>query len=114
MLTTSPSADNLLKASAGHKILTSQLFPPSTLLAQNGPKTLGQSLSMSSLLSVESDSSAPPPVAPPRSAQLNTGEVLQPYQPLHSTGHGGGMVVPATVPSQVHSIQHSPSRGPSR
>jgi len=70
----------------------------SNLHSHSGPKSLGQSLSMGSLLSVESDSSAPPPVAPPRSAQLNTGEVLQPYQPMLSAAH--------------HSLHGSPGRPP--
>jgi len=69
LLTPSPSTD-----SSRFKINHHQMS------SLHAPGTLGQSLSVTSLLSVESDSSAPAPVAPPRSAQLNTGEVLQPYQ----------------------------------
>lgn len=84
VLNASPSADSLLKAAAARQQMLTSVSPVSVspLKVQNG--ALGQSLSMTSLLSIESDSSAPPPVAPPRSAQLNTGEVLQAYLPLQA------------------------------
>lgn len=60
------------------------------------PRTMGPSLSVSSLMSVESDSSAPAPVAPPRSAQLNTGEVLQPYANARLNPAGASLKMPAS------------------
>lgn len=119
ILSPSESADSLMKAAAARKLLNPALSPVHGQMAQ---KTLGQSLSVTSLLSVESDSSAPPPVAPPRSAQLNTGEVLQPYAPTHLQASGSSLAMPPTVASQVQSIQQSmqhqhggpsqPRRGP--
>jgi len=112
-LSPSVSADALMKAAAQRKLLNPTLSP----IPQN---KLGQSLSVTSLLSVESDTSAPPPVAPPRSAQLNTGEVLQPYAPTHLQATGSSLGMPPTIASQVHSVQQpmyqnspaQPRRGP--
>jgi len=110
MLTPSPSAELLrvAQAASGRKG-----FGPQMTTVQNVqyvpltvPRTMGPSLSVSSLMSVESDSSAPPPVAPPRSAQLNTGEVLQPYANARLNATGGSLKMPA---SQLG--MHEVSRG---
>lgn len=100
-LSPSPSADSFMKAAAARKLHNPQLLPSPEAI----PKTLGQSGSASSLLSVESDSSAPPPVAPPRSAQLNTGEVLQPYSASHCSSGAVGMT--GMTASQAQTIQQS-------
>lgn len=110
-LALSPSADNLHKASMGRPLLGSPGPALSSFNAQNGVKSLGQSISMTSLLSVESDSSAPAPVAPPRSAHFNTGEVLQ---PVHIAAAGAGMQVrPAQTASNRGPIMQPPQRSPS-
>lgn len=108
----SESGNSLMRAAAGQKMGHPHISPG---LHGGVPRNLGQSASATSLLSVESDSSAPAPVAPPRSAQLNTGEVLQPYAPSQLQATGSSLMVPPTVASQVQSVQQGPSqprRGP--
>jgi len=99
ILSPAVSADSLMKAAAARNAHNPQLSSSPEM----PPKTLGQSLSATSLLSVESDSSAPPPVAPPRSAQLNTGEVLQPT----SYSSSGSVGMTQMSASQVQTIQQS-------
>lgn len=112
-VTPAPSANSFQMPQGAAGRMLSVHNPQLSPSPEMPPKTLGQSLSATSLLSVESDSSAPPPVAPPRSAQLNTGEVLQPTS--HCSSDSAGMT--SKVASQVQTIQQSKQRqhsGPSQ
>lgn len=63
-------------------------------------KSLGQSASVSSLLTVASDTSGPPAMAPPSSAALNTGEVLHPYSTMQVQSDAGQYHHGAGTPSR--------------
>lgn len=95
-LSPAPSAGSL-HGSPSQKALGSQTVG---LAPSASAKSLGASLSMSSLLTVASDTSGPPAVAPPRSATLNTGEVLT-AQPLpHAVA--AAIAAQAAVQAQPH------------
>jgi len=109
-LSPSPSSDSLLKAAAIRKM--NQMNPQLRGSPVHAQGTLGQSLSVASLLSVDSDSSAPPPVAPPRSAQLHTGEVLRPNQfvQVQMQASASNSQLMAHGVAQVNSLRQSPSQ----
>mmetsp|Transcript_27046 Transcript_27046/g.46927 ORF Transcript_27046/g.46927 Transcript_27046/m.46927 type:complete len:240 (-) Transcript_27046:99-818(-) len=83
---------------------------PSTMIQSPSAKSLGQSASVSSLLTVASDTSGPPAMAPPSSAALNTGEVLHPYSNSQAPSdgmhfHGGGQSLASSARSPATSSQ---------
>lgn len=123
-LTPSASADSLHKSGSQRKLITALINANSpasldgvrNLPPINGPTSqhtlTRQCDSLTSLLSVDSDASAPQPMAPPRSAQLNTGEVLQPYQPSHLQAAGASFAVPSTATATVVPQAHFPVQSP--
>lgn len=81
---------------------------PATSLQQSpSTKSLGQSASVNSLLTVASDTSGPPAMAPPQSAALNTGEVLHPYgNSAQAEMQNSGTYLQRPPPQQLNAGQH--------
>lgn len=83
---------------------------PTSMMQSPSGKSLGGSASVTSLLTVASDTSGPPAMAPPSSAALNTGEVLHPYSNSQVPGdgmhfHGGGPSLASSARNPATSSQ---------